>query len=107
MSFPVHCNRKIYAESHSICQRKIPGRLCQENSDGSIFVRYCLEILYNFVEKSGKMPRVKASPKKCIKTNLQQPANSWVFLLKGKQITTSHTLLYNHILYNITLCYLL
>jgi ribonuclease H2 subunit B len=35
------------------------------------------------------MPRVKASPKKCIKTNLQQPANSWVFLLKGEALELS------------------
>lgn len=31
------------------------------------------------------MPRIKASPKKCVKTsNSQQPSNTWVFLLKGK-----------------------
>ncbi|XP_030746699.1 ribonuclease H2 subunit B [Sitophilus oryzae] len=35
------------------------------------------------------MPRVKASPKKCIKSNLQQPANSWVFLLKGEALELS------------------
>lgn len=35
------------------------------------------------------MPRVKASPKKCIKTNLQQPTNSWVFLLKGEALELS------------------
>ncbi|KAF2894012.1 hypothetical protein ILUMI_12165 [Ignelater luminosus] len=32
------------------------------------------------------MPRVKAEPKKCIKTNIQQPTNSWVFILKGRDI---------------------
>ncbi|EFA04271.1 ribonuclease H2 subunit B [Tribolium castaneum] len=35
------------------------------------------------------MPRVKASPKKCIKSNLQQPTNSWVFLLKGEALELS------------------
>ncbi|CAH1110067.1 unnamed protein product [Psylliodes chrysocephalus] len=35
------------------------------------------------------MPRVKSSPKKCIKTNLQQPANSWIFLLKGEALELS------------------
>ncbi|XP_050307063.1 ribonuclease H2 subunit B [Anthonomus grandis grandis] len=35
------------------------------------------------------MPRVKASPKKCIKSNLQQPANSWVFMLKGEALELS------------------
>ncbi|XP_060517245.1 ribonuclease H2 subunit B [Cylas formicarius] len=35
------------------------------------------------------MPRIKASPKKCIKTNLQQPTNSWVFLLKGEALELS------------------
>lgn len=29
------------------------------------------------------MPRIKSSPKKCIKSNLQPQPNSWVFLLKG------------------------
>nr|XP_022914180.1 ribonuclease H2 subunit B isoform X1 [Onthophagus taurus]XP_022914181.1 ribonuclease H2 subunit B isoform X2 [Onthophagus taurus] len=35
------------------------------------------------------MPRVKASPKKCIKTNINQPNNSWVFLLKGEALELS------------------
>nr|CAI5870431.1 unnamed protein product [Callosobruchus analis] len=35
------------------------------------------------------MPRVKSSPKKCIKTNTQQPTNSWVFLLKGEALELS------------------
>ncbi|KAL1491158.1 hypothetical protein ABEB36_011798 [Hypothenemus hampei] len=35
------------------------------------------------------MPRVKASPKKCVKSNLQQPENSWVFLLKGEALELS------------------
>lgn len=30
------------------------------------------------------MPRIKASPKKCVKTNTQQTANTWVFLFKGE-----------------------
>ncbi|XP_018576312.1 ribonuclease H2 subunit B [Anoplophora glabripennis] len=38
------------------------------------------------------MPRIKASPKKCIKTNVQHPTNSWVILLKGEAIELSeHT----------------
>lgn len=33
------------------------------------------------------MPRIKASPKKCVKTsNSQQPSNTWVFLLKGETL---------------------
>lgn len=33
------------------------------------------------------MPRIKASPKKCVKTsNPQQSSNTWVFLLKGELI---------------------
>ncbi|KAF5295044.1 hypothetical protein FQR65_LT10597 [Abscondita terminalis] len=35
------------------------------------------------------MPRVKAEPKKCIKSNLQQPPNSWVFVLKGETLEQS------------------
>ncbi|KAJ3654014.1 hypothetical protein Zmor_013228 [Zophobas morio] len=35
------------------------------------------------------MPRVKASPKKCVKSNIQQPTNSWVFLLKGEALELS------------------
>lgn len=35
------------------------------------------------------MPRVKSSPKKCIKTNVQNPTNSWVFLLKGEALELS------------------
>ncbi|CAG9772019.1 unnamed protein product [Ceutorhynchus assimilis] len=35
------------------------------------------------------MPRVKASPKKCVKSNLQNPTNSWVFLLKGETLELS------------------
>ncbi|XP_066254414.1 ribonuclease H2 subunit B [Euwallacea similis] len=35
------------------------------------------------------MPRVKSSPKKCIKTNLQQSENTWVFLLKGEALELS------------------
>lgn len=35
------------------------------------------------------MPRVKASPKKCVKTNVQQPPNSWVFMLKGEALELS------------------
>ncbi|KAL3282431.1 hypothetical protein HHI36_005618 [Cryptolaemus montrouzieri] len=34
------------------------------------------------------MPRVKGSPKKCIK-NVQNPTNSWVFLLKGEALELS------------------
>ncbi|XP_021942143.1 ribonuclease H2 subunit B-like [Zootermopsis nevadensis] len=33
------------------------------------------------------MPRIKASPKKCVKTsNPQQSSNTWVFLLKGEAL---------------------
>lgn len=33
------------------------------------------------------MPRIKASPKKCVKTSNSHPAaNSWVFLMKGNNI---------------------
>ncbi|KAK9888667.1 hypothetical protein WA026_000896 [Henosepilachna vigintioctopunctata] len=35
------------------------------------------------------MPRVKSSPKKCIKANIQNPTNSWVFLLKGEALELS------------------
>lgn len=35
------------------------------------------------------MPRVKAEPKKCIKSNLQQPPNTWVFVLKGEALEHS------------------
>lgn len=35
------------------------------------------------------MPRIKSSPKKCIKTNIQNPTNSWVFLLKGEVLELS------------------
>ncbi|CAH0557480.1 unnamed protein product [Brassicogethes aeneus] len=35
------------------------------------------------------MPRVKAAPKKCIKSNLQNPANSWVFVIKGEALELS------------------
>lgn len=35
------------------------------------------------------MPRVKSSPKKCIKSNIQQPANSWVCLLKEETFELS------------------
>jgi hypothetical protein len=34
------------------------------------------------------MPRIKASPKKCVKTsNPHQSSNTWVFLLKGELVT--------------------
>ncbi|XP_065163031.1 ribonuclease H2 subunit B [Atheta coriaria] len=35
------------------------------------------------------MPRVKASPKKCIKSNVQQPTNNWLFMLKGEALELS------------------
>ncbi|XP_017775814.1 PREDICTED: ribonuclease H2 subunit B [Nicrophorus vespilloides] len=35
------------------------------------------------------MPRVKASPKKCIKANIQQPTNNWIFMLKGEALELS------------------
>ncbi|KAK5646277.1 hypothetical protein RI129_004741 [Pyrocoelia pectoralis] len=35
------------------------------------------------------MPRVKAEPKKCIKSNIQQPPNTWVFVLKGEALEQS------------------
>ncbi|KAF5271361.1 hypothetical protein FQA39_LY08159 [Lamprigera yunnana] len=35
------------------------------------------------------MPRVKAEPKKCVKSNIQQPPNSWVFVLKGENLEQS------------------
>ncbi|XP_071442508.1 ribonuclease H2 subunit B [Hetaerina americana] len=36
------------------------------------------------------MPRIKASPKKCVKTqNSNQSSNTWVFLLKGEAIDNS------------------
>lgn len=31
------------------------------------------------------MPRIKAEPKKYIKSNIQHPTNSWVFVVKGNK----------------------